>query len=271
MTLRFSSDESYTGDRTLMKLDDLLLTGYVSAFSLRSLGDSYTGPVIRLRRNSDNAEQDFTRDQINRGDAISFCGSSSGFIRKFYSLSGSTALEQANPSLQPSFIVGGVVNTANGRPSINFDGVDDFLSMSITLPQPFSVAVAGSAPTPKGDFSYVFESGGGGAGILPSFNSGSQVLYAGQVAPLAQSYSGGQRFVYAVAFNGASTIAFDAGGTEYDVNPGTAGLVDTLYVARNAGNSYYNLKLNELVLYNTAINKTKLSNIQKNINQYLGG
>ena len=44
-----------------------LVPGAAAAYSLRSLSRSYAGPVVKVRRSSDDAEKDFTASQIDNG------------------------------------------------------------------------------------------------------------------------------------------------------------------------------------------------------------
>lgn len=267
MTLLISSDEHYVGGATLPLVSDYLLTGFSDAFAFRELGDGYTGAAIRLRR-SDNTERDFTVTQIANGDAVSFCGSGSGFVSRLYSRTGHATLLQTTAAAQPTFVTNGALNLANGKPAVFFDGVDDFLQTTLSLTQPFSFAAAGGAPTPKGDFSYAFEGVSGGVALLPAHNSGKQLVFAGTAVGMAPSLPAAARFIYAAALNGASTVIFDTSGLEYDINVGAAG-IGTIYVGRNSGSSFYDLKLNELIFYSSALSKAKLANGRRNLAQYL--
>ena len=92
------------------------------AYSLRKLSSSTTN-VIRVRRFSDNAEQDFTSVQITDGTLTTFTGTSHGYVSTWYDQSGngnhatqSTALEQ------PRIVSNGVVELQNGKPSLYYAG-----------------------------------------------------------------------------------------------------------------------------------------------------
>jgi hypothetical protein len=110
----------------------LLLDLYPSAaaaYSLRLLRTAYNGPVIRVRRSSDNTEQDFTAAQVTDGTLTAFCGAGNGFVRTWYDQSGNGIhIAQTDNTKQPQTVTSGAVNTLNSRPAVKFDGSNDFLT-----------------------------------------------------------------------------------------------------------------------------------------------
>ena len=97
-----------------------LYPGAVAAYGLRTLrGAVVNSAVIRVRRSSDNTEQDFTAVQISDGTLASFCGAGNGFVRTWYDQSGnSNHAAQTSTSLQPRIVNAGVVETEAGKPAI---------------------------------------------------------------------------------------------------------------------------------------------------------
>jgi len=61
-------------------------TGAAVAYSLRQLRTAYTGAAIRVRRSSDNAEQDigFVGNDLDTTSLLSFVGANNGFIVTWY-------------------------------------------------------------------------------------------------------------------------------------------------------------------------------------------
>lgn len=93
-----------------------------AAYSTRKLRSAYTGSALRVRRSSDNAEQDigFTSAGLLDSTALSsFIGGGSGFIVTWYDQSGSSRdATQATTASQ-----GAVASTG-----VTFDATNDFLT-----------------------------------------------------------------------------------------------------------------------------------------------
>ena len=113
----------------------LLLNLYpnaAAAYSLRLLNSDYAGSAIRVRRSSDNAEQDIGFDgngDLNIGALVLFCGSGNGFVTTWYDQSGNARnTTQSTAANQPQIVSSGVVVTQNGKPSLSFDGSNDVLT-----------------------------------------------------------------------------------------------------------------------------------------------
>ena len=118
----------------------LLLDTYTSslaAYSIRKLSSSYSGSAIRIRRDSDNTEQDFGFDSNGELDTTSietFCSpSSNAYVTIWYDQSGNgNDAVQSTASQQPQIVSLGSVLTNYGKPSIVFDGTNDWLNGNIS-------------------------------------------------------------------------------------------------------------------------------------------
>lgn len=74
------------------------------AYSVRKLSTSYSGPCIRVRRNSDNAELDipFVNNELDVITLSSFCSGTDGFVTTWYDQSGNSKnLLQTASASQP--------------------------------------------------------------------------------------------------------------------------------------------------------------------------
>jgi hypothetical protein len=105
-----------------------------AAYSLRKLRTAYTGSAVRVRRSSDNTEQNigFIGNDLDTTALLAFCGAGNGFVTTWYDQSGSaqnaTMSTQAN---QPQIVSSGVVLTQNGKPAVQYDGTNDGLNATI--------------------------------------------------------------------------------------------------------------------------------------------
>lgn len=106
-------------------------------YSLRKLSSTYTGNAIRVRRSSDNAEQDFgfIADVLDTASLLTFVGAGNGFVTTWYDQSGvGRNAIQTTASLQPQIVVSGVVNILNNKPSILWsDTYDKFMANTLAI------------------------------------------------------------------------------------------------------------------------------------------
>ncbi len=105
-----------------------LVPGAAAAYSLRSLSRSYAGPVVTVRRSSDDAEDSFTAAEVSDGTLAAFCGAGDGFVHQWWDQSGNAnhAVAPADAN-EPQIVDSGVVILEEGTPTIQFDGVSSNL------------------------------------------------------------------------------------------------------------------------------------------------
>ena len=102
-------------------------TGAVAAYSLRKLKTGVTN-VVRVRRSSDNTEQNFTATDITDGTLTTFTGSNDGFVTIWYDQTGNINVVQATANNQPQLVNNGVVILDNGKPTV-FYGLNSTASI----------------------------------------------------------------------------------------------------------------------------------------------
>lgn len=211
-----------------------LLDTYPSAagaYSMRRLSSSYTGALIRIRRSSDNTEQDIGYDgsgDLDTAAITSFVGSNSAYVVKWYDQSGNAIdLVQTTSGSQPRIVNAGTIDTDGGKPCIVFDGSDDYLT-------------AGDNLDPAGDFHTFF--------IAKNTDTGSAAFYAKSIATTANDRWG----IY--VDSGTTTFLFSA-TSQQTVNQ-AADTTKCLYEQEykyNAGtnNTHQAYKNNSLISTNT--------------------
>jgi len=110
-----------------------------AAYSLRLLKSDYSGALVKIRRDSDDAEKDFYPDSNNElslssedGSGTSlgtWIGANDGYVVTWYDQSGNTEdTTQSTSSDQPQIVSSGAVITKSGNPAIDFNS--DFLEAS---------------------------------------------------------------------------------------------------------------------------------------------
>ena len=123
-----------------VNVNPLLLDLYpnaAAAYSVRKLREAYTGNAIRVRRSSDNTEQDigFSGANLDTSALTSFCGSGNGFVTTWYDQSGNARnATQSTAGNQPKIVNSGVVINVNGKASLDYSSSNNIvLSTSGTL------------------------------------------------------------------------------------------------------------------------------------------
>jgi hypothetical protein len=98
-------------------LDKIL--GSVAAFGFRKLRANYGGPCVRIRRSSDNSEQDFYFDSgglLNTVAITTFLGADTAFITTWYDQSGNANdAVQTTAANQPNYIASGTSTKPTAR------------------------------------------------------------------------------------------------------------------------------------------------------------
>lgn len=106
------------------------LANVFCAYGLRKLRGAYAGNCLRLRRSSDNAEQDFgfAGGWLDTAAIASWLGGASGYAAAWYDQSGNALdVAQAAAANQPLY----VASAQNGRPALNFDNGDSLSKASV--------------------------------------------------------------------------------------------------------------------------------------------
>jgi PKD repeat protein len=109
-----------------------IYTTAAAAYSLRKLRTAYTGSAIRVRRASDNTEQDigFTSEGfLNTSALVSFVGFSDGFVTTWYDQSGNSRnMTQSTGLAQAKIVTNGTVIRDASEPALEYN--DSFYSNS---------------------------------------------------------------------------------------------------------------------------------------------
>jgi hypothetical protein len=108
-------------------------TAATMGFSLEQRGYRFFGPVVKIRRSSDNATANFgfLNGSLDTVSILAFCGVGNGFVVQWFGQSAerNVAYQQTAAS-QPKIVsAGAMVTASNGKPAIDFDGVNDFMNI----------------------------------------------------------------------------------------------------------------------------------------------
>jgi hypothetical protein len=165
-----------------------------TAFSVsRRLLSAYAGSLFRVRRSSDNAEQDIgtINGLLDQGALLTFVGAGDGFIRTIYDQSGNSYDAGNSTAASQPIIVqsGALVDDINGYPCLYFDGTRQLQLNTTTLQGGTGLSVLTSAKT----------SGDANADSLDNYNT--DALWGGLTSTYAGVVSAGSENVYTVYQN----------------------------------------------------------------------
>jgi hypothetical protein len=110
------------------------VTNAYTAYSLRRLRAAYSGSAIRVKRSSDNAEQDigFVGNDLDTASLLTFVGAGTGYIKTWYDQSGNGKNLQAASFVAANapYIVdsGSLVTGFGSKPAVKFNGANTFTS-----------------------------------------------------------------------------------------------------------------------------------------------
>lgn len=244
-----------------------------AAYSLRLLTGSYTGSAIRVRRSSDNNEQDIGFTALGALDTSAltlFCGSGNGFVTTWYDQSGNARnVTQTTAANQPQIVSSGsVINNINNFPSLSFDGSNDNLISSTftSQSQPYTMFLTqkwkGSTYRYLIDLALDSALGCVNGGVLQAAYFGSTINSSLTANDTRNQlwYALGNSTNSQISINNETVISGNAGSSS----------ANKITIGSYGGNLFYgNTYLNEFIVYftNQSSNRT---GIQSNINSYYG-
>jgi len=150
----------YSASSTLKTLD--IVSGAAMAYSLRNVRAAYTGPVVQLRRSSDNATRDCYEAELTDGTVATWASSGNAFVRTWYDQSGNARhVQQTTSSLQPQLVSSGSVLLLNGKPAIEWSAssVDKVLTGTVATSTAMTTASVFSVVKRDGAYVKLFNIG----------------------------------------------------------------------------------------------------------------
>lgn len=258
---------------TALFLDESGLGSAAGAWSTaRKLRSAYAGSCIRVRRSSDNTEQDigFVGDALDTSSLATFCSGTDGFVVTVYEQSGNSRdITQSTAASQPQIVSSGTIFTgANGKPECRFDGSNDhFLPKSFTLNQPATVFCTFKPISFTANDS-IYD---GFSNISMLFFQASATvnysIYAG-TASTVLTFANGTPALSIGVFNGASSVFAKNNDSESSVSIGTANAGGVTVGTRGGGSFFGNFGFQELVVYASAKDSTARATARSNINAF---
>jgi len=204
--------------------------GAAAAYSLRNLQgrSGKDSAVVRVRRDNDNAEQDFTAAEVSDGTLAAWVGAGNdGFVRTWYDQSGNIRhMVQATAANQPKIVANGVVVQITSIPAIQL-AVDNSLanihlaSSSLVAAQP--ITVFGVANRNTTDDRQLLYANSDSTLQFAAHVTNNVLINAGTSVNYQPTATLGKQLHYGL-YNGASSAAALNGATATTGNAGTNGI-----------------------------------------------
>jgi 3D (Asp-Asp-Asp) domain-containing protein len=254
-----------------------------AAYSLRKLRSAYTGSAIRVRRSSDNAEQDigFSSGNLDTTALTSFCSGTNGFVTTWYDQSGNGRNQlQTTAANQPQVVSSGSVLTLNSKPSLLFSSskMEALWNANLTSISNF---VIGSMNSSTQSFGRILTNGGNGNdygadNLIPLLrNSTNNQINSYYLAPVAAiNISLSTQFLFSQTHNGTVLSNYINNGSASTFifvlsQAITKTAIGNITTGTSGGDAFLNGRLNEIIMYYTNESSNR-SAINTNINTYYG-
>jgi len=260
-------------------LDDY--PGAAAAYSVRLLDSTYTGDCIRVRRASDNTEQDIGFDgngDLDTGALTSFCTGTNGFVKTWYDQSGNARdATQTTTANQPKIYDSSTgVLTEHGKPCAQFDGTNDSFEISSTISASngFTVAfVSQISATGATEVALNVRGNSCAAGNEIFYSSALNATYVnGRTSACGyQDRSGsGMKSLVVALWNWASdtlNVEFDGAAASPNTSiTETSTDINRIRLGVDSGSSFGDCKIQECVIWPS--NSLTIANISDDINTY---
>jgi len=236
-----------------------------AAYSLRKLMNGYYGAAIRVRRSSDNAEQDIAFDAnggLDTTSLLSFVGSGNGFVTTWYDQSGNgNFLIKATANNQPRIVNAGVLETVGNKPSVRWitiGNVEHLMGMNTELTNVQSVFLnmkylSGTGITPLLGHTTSYDYHADGSVYLSTSFAGSYVL-------------NGTKYINGVSKTNATFTKTSSNVLISMIHTSASGKVNQISSDRAIGR-WFQGNYSEIILYSSDQTTNRVA-IESNINSY---
>lgn len=257
--------------------------------SLRLLGANYTGSAVRVRRSSDNDEQDigFVNGELDTASLLSFVGAGDGFVTTWYDQSGNgNDAVQATASAQPQIVsAGSLLVDSQSIPTISPIALNAFMTVNSTgilIPSKSLIYTAGvyndnadgvilsTVESIDYDNCYTLGSNfqGTNSGVL-SVRLGGVTGTRGTFSESLSGFSNNDKFLTNTLVEqnfGDSDVLFNNTVADGSVSH-RANIISPGFFLFRAVGFYGNSPLQEVIIYDTDVSENR-ANIETNINNF---
>lgn len=252
---------------------DQLSTPPYSAYSVRQLRASYTGSALRVRRSSDNLEQDIgfaLGGQLDVAALQTFCAATDGFVSVWYDQMGfSRNATQVTTAAQPKIVSAGAVLKQDNNSCLVFSAGQFMTLVTGSIAQPYSRSSVFQLDSRVAGHTLLGPAATSSSGRLYEDAASSLSVDAGTSVQIDTGGGTGQNGQYTLAelYNGASSTR-SLNGVVTTLNPG-AGAIDGLNInADYLGASLAGTRFVEVIFWNAALDSTSRQTLTLNQRSY---
>lgn len=242
----------------------------LAAYSVRQLSTIYTGPAMRVRRTSDNAEIDINFDvngELDTTSIESHCGNNIGRVVIWYDQSGNNNhISESNASFQPIIWSGTAIYTTgnNNKPALQPAGAFPLTTQNIT-PEGLTIV------TEMGNGYDVLLAGSNYTDKIRTTSGKTHLIFEGAGTTLTVPIDGGYRGYNLITLN--KNTQWEGKTNNNPIVTGTATgdfTVQCLFARNPGGNSSTNDgRGQEFIFWENEQTQNQV-NLQNNINNYYG-
>jgi hypothetical protein len=251
-----------------------------AAYSVRKLIAAYSGSAIKVRRSSDNTEQNigFTAlGNLDESALTTFCSGTDGFVTTWYDQSGNAKnATQTTAANQPKIVSAGVILTQTGigssKPILRFDGVNDSFNFSTITAAQFTTFYP-SKKAANADLSAWFTRTVGTVAPFSPIIFGTAGTYIGNATKgsYTTSYNNNNYILMSGYINSSNDgfIQINNSAITLGLTLPSSGDNEFTSINQRGGASYSKCDVPEMIFY-AFNNSSNLSAINSNINTYYG-
>jgi hypothetical protein len=245
-----------------------------AAYSLRRLSGTYRGKSIRVRR-TDLQESDigFTSSgELNTTALLAFTGTGAldnGFVTTWYDQSGNARnATQSTLINQPQIVSSGSVILQNGKPCLQFDGINDSINHSINLAlnQPNSIISVAKRNDLTVQRAIIDSALNLGRNTLQSLTN-QYLLFAGAGLIETVGTINTNQNSYFALFNGVNSNLYVNNNLKLSGNVGTQNLSSIGIGALQQTSAFWLGNQQELIIYNSNESSNR-TGIETNVNDF---
>lgn len=257
------------------KLLDNLGASVWAAWGFRLLRTAYAGPLLHVRRTSDNAVLDVgytSSGDLDEAALSAFAGANSVVIDIIYDQSGNARnLVQVPADAQPRIINAGAYDRINSRACFYTDGADDFLATAVaSVAQPVTIASVVEM-IDLTQYSFLYDAPPTAATRIGSYFTTANNL--GVFSPTDAAVKNGvvanEKATIVTVFNGASS-SVDYNGASSAINPGTDAFGGIKFGAHQDNFFWSEHKFGDQIVFNAALSAGQIATVKADFKAYWG-